>query len=174
MKRDATYLALMILIVVATFFIPAPRNRVARFDAERQSTPPDTTPVIEATTTTTESATPTTEPPAPTAIPVDHTDPAPTPQIHIAAPAGGDACDGIDWVIPVKYVWRESHCIFDAVSPGGQYVGAYQFDVRHWIPADQGGWGGCADLGDWHEPAAQHECAYRLSDGGTVFTAWGG
>lgn len=85
-------------------------------------------------------------------------------------------CDGIDWAIPVGLVVRESKCNFDAQSPAsfcGGYgcVGAYQFDSRHWDPNS---WGGCADLGDWRDPEAQHECARRLSRGGTNLAPWGG
>lgn len=87
------------------------------------------------------------------------------------APAGTrDACTG--FVIPGDIVWRESRCDFGAVSPGGQYVGAYQFDARHWDAGS--GWGGCADLGDWRDPEAQHECARRLSSDGTNLRPWGG
>lgn len=85
---------------------------------------------------------------------------------------GGSAgtCDG--FVIPGDIVWAESHCNYEAVNPTGcggyTCVGAYQFDLRHWQPG-----GGCADLGDWHDPAAQDECARRLSNGGTNLRPWG-
>lgn len=101
-----------------------------------------------------------------------------TPSQRVAGGRAGPAsCDGIDWVIPVQLVIRESGCNFDAQSPSsycGGYgcVGAYQFDARHWDPSS--GWGGCADLGDWHDPDAQHECARRLSRDGTSLSPWGG
>lgn len=82
------------------------------------------------------------------------------------------SCDGVDWVVPVWIVARESGCRVDAVSPDGRYVGAYQFDARHWDAGS--GWGGCADLGDWRDPESQHECARRLSAGGTDLRPWGG
>ena len=42
-RRDVIYLALTVLVVAAVFCIPAPdHNRRAGFDAQRQSTPPDT------------------------------------------------------------------------------------------------------------------------------------
>lgn len=85
-------------------------------------------------------------------------------------------CDGIAWAIPVELVIKESKCSFDAQSPqsfcgGHGCVGAYQFDSRHWDPNS---WGGCADLGDWRDPEAQHECARRLSSDGTNLGPWGG
>lgn len=89
-----------------------------------------------------------------------------------AGGGGRASCEGVDWVVPVGIVVRESGCDFGAVSPGGQYVGAYQFDRRHWDASS--GWGGCADLGDWQDPEAQHECARRLSQGGTNLAPWGG
>lgn len=93
----------------------------------------------------------------------------------VPASGGPGECDGVAWVVPVGIVARESGCRFDAQSPPsfcGWYgcVGAYQFDSRHWDP---GSWGGCADLGDWHDPEAQHECARRLSRGGTNLAPWG-
>lgn len=94
-----------------------------------------------------------------------------------ATPAGVPGqCDGVNWAIPVQLVIRESKCNFDAQSPpsfcgGYGCVGAYQFDSRHWDPNS---WGGCADLGDWHDPEAQHECARRLSHDGTRLSPWGG
>lgn len=89
---------------------------------------------------------------------------------------GGGTC-GDGWVIPGEYVWRESKCDFNAQSPssfcgGHGCVGAYQFDSRHWDAGS--GWGGCADLGDWRDPEAQHECARRLSRDGTNLAPWGG
>jgi hypothetical protein len=90
---------------------------------------------------------------------------------RIAPARAGQACDGIAWVVPVEIVWRESRCDFGAVSPGGQYLGAYQFDWRHWD--ESSGWGGCADVGDWQDPDAQHECARRLSRDGTYLAPWG-
>lgn len=100
-------------------------------------------------------------------------------QSGAAAPRGGapGACDGVEWVIPAQYVARESGCRFDAESPGSfcgghGCVGAYQFDRRHWDAGS--GWGGCADLGDWRDPEAQHECARRLSRDGTNLSPWGG
>lgn len=174
-RRDVIYLAVTVLVVAAVFCIPAPdHNRRAGFDAQRQSTPPDTRYAINTATTTSSTTTTTTTAPDPE--PQAAAPPAPQPTSQpVAAPADiAGGCDDVAWVIPVAYVWRESHCQFDAISAGGQYVGAYQFDVRHWIPAENGGWGGCADLGDWHQPDAQHECAWRLSHGGTRFTPWGG
>lgn len=90
---------------------------------------------------------------------------------RIAPARAGQACDGIAWTIPAEIVWRESRCDFGAVSPDGRYVGAYQFDWRHWD--ESSGWGGCADLGAWQDPEAQHECARRLSRDGTYLAPWG-
>lgn len=101
---------------------------------------------------------------------------APPAQPQVAQTS--DACDGIDWVIPVYIVWRESHCDFGAINYNGcggyTCVGAYQFDLRHWIPRDQGGWGACAWLGDWHIPQNQIECARQMSRDGTYLAPWGG
>ena len=102
---------------------------------------------------------------------------APSP-VAVSQTGPDGACDGINWVVPVYIVYRESHCNFLAVNQNGcggySCVGAYQFDRRHWIPREEGGWGGCADLGDWQIPANQHECASRMSRGGTYLAPWGG
>lgn len=91
------------------------------------------------------------------------------------APRSVPSCDGVEWVVPVRIVISESGCRFDAVNATGcggySCLGAYQFDARHW---DVASWGGCADLGDWRDPEAQHECARRLSNGGTNLRPWGG
>lgn len=106
--------------------------------------------------------------------------PAPAPSTPTVASTGGTPgeCDGVDWVIPVHIVWRESRCDFGAINHTGcggwTCVGAYQFDLRHWIPRDQGGWGGCAWLGDWREPANQIACARQMSRDGTYLAPWGG
>lgn len=88
------------------------------------------------------------------------------------------ACDGIAWVLPVYIVYRESHCNFGAFNAGGcggyGCVGAYQFDRRHWIPREEGGWGGCAWIGDWTIPENQHACAAQMSNNGTNLAPWGG
>lgn len=103
---------------------------------------------------------------------------SPAPEPRAVASGTYEGCDGIDWVIPVHIVWRESRCNFHAINYNGcggwTCVGAYQFDLRHWIPRDQGGWGGCAHFGDWAVPENQIECARQMSRGGTYLAPWGG
>lgn len=101
------------------------------------------------------------------------TRPSGTPSV---APTG--ECAGVDWVIPVHIVIRESRCNFHAVNQTGcsgyTCVGAFQFDLRHWIAKEEGGWGGCAHYGDWRIPENQLACAHQMSRGGTHLTPWGG
>ena len=85
-------------------------------------------------------------------------------------------CEG-DWPIPAWIVQRESGCNYGAVNRTGcsgySCVGAYQFDLRHWIAREAGGWGGCAHLGDWTVPEHQDACAVQMSRGGTNLAPWG-
>lgn len=85
-------------------------------------------------------------------------------------------CDSEAWVIPAGIVWRESHCDYGAVNVNGcggyGCLGAYQFDARH-FDGWANGTAACGDL-DWTIPADQHECAARLSGGGTNLAPWGG
>lgn len=85
-------------------------------------------------------------------------------------------CEG-DWPIPAWIVARESGCDYGAVNRTGcsgySCVGAYQFDLRHWIAREAGGWGGCAHLGDWRVPEHQDACAAQMSQGGTNLRPWG-
>lgn len=93
-----------------------------------------------------------------------------------SAPRSGApvACAGVAWVVPVDVVIGESGCSFDAYNATGcngfGCIGAYQFDARHWDASS--GWGGCSDL-DPSIPEDQHECARRLSSGGTNLAPWG-
>lgn len=101
--------------------------------------------------------------------------PAPAPAPENSLPG---ECAGVAWAIPEYIVYRESRCNFHSVNQTGcggfTCVGAYQFDLRHWIPQDQGGWGGCAHFGDWTVPENQHACANQMSRGGTNLAPWGG
>lgn len=97
-----------------------------------------------------------------------------------APPSFSDArpgCEGT-WAIPAHIVARESGCNYGAVNRTGcggySCVGAYQFDLRHWIAKEDGGWGGCAHLGDWTVPEHQDACAAQMSRGGTYLAPWGG
>lgn len=85
-------------------------------------------------------------------------------------------CEG-DWPIPAWIVARESGCNYGAVNATGcgghSCVGAYQFDLRHWIAREDGGWGGCAHYGDWRVPEHQDACAVQMSRGGTNLAPWG-
>lgn len=80
--------------------------------------------------------------------------------------------------IPAYIIMRESGCNYGAVNANGcggwSCVGMYQFDLRHWLTPEEGGWGGCAWLGDWTIPANQDACADQMSRGGTNLSAWGG
>ena len=97
----------------------------------------------------------------------------PAPQAFSAVRPG---CEG-DWPIPAWIVARESGCNYGAVNRTGcsgySCVGAYQFDLRHWIAREAGGWGGCAHLGDWTVPENQDACAVQMSRGGTNLAPWG-
>ena len=80
--------------------------------------------------------------------------------------------------IPAYIVMRESRCNYGAVNQTGcsgyTCVGMYQFDLRHWIAKEDGGWGGCAHYGDWRIPENQDACASQMSRGGTYLAPWGG
>lgn len=99
-----------------------------------------------------------------------------SPSRSVAASSSGGTCEG--FAVPGYIVWRESHCDYGAINPTGcggwTCVGAYQFDLRHWMDPAQGGWGGCTVYGDWRDPAAQDACAEQMSHGGTNLAPWGG
>ncbi len=94
----------------------------------------------------------------------------------VVVPNVRPGCEG-DWPIPAWIVQRESGCDYGAVNrtgcSGHSCVGAYQFDLRHWIAREDGGWGGCAHLGDWRVPENQDACAVQMSRGGTNLAPWG-
>lgn len=107
---------------------------------------------------------PTTDVPMVAPEPVDVTETRTEP-VAITAVGVGD-CSALPTWFPADIGWRESNCRYDAVSPDGVYVGAFQIATFHWDA------GACADL-DWNVPAQQDECAWRLSRNGTDFGPWG-
>lgn len=99
-----------------------------------------------------------------------------SPQRNVASFDLPSECSGKP--IPAHIVMRESGCNYGAVNQTGcsgyTCVGMYQFDMRHWVPKEEGGWGGCAWLGDWRIPENQDACASQMSRNGTNLAPWGG
>lgn len=119
----------------------------------------------------TEPTTTTEPPPTIPPPPVSDTPMIPTNQTPVSSGYPPE-CDNP--IVAPAVVWRESHCTWDAVNPGGcsgrSCLGFFQEDAGHYYA--QSPWnpnvpGVCFGL-DWHIPADQIECASRLGPG-----AWG-